>query len=177
MKKLYLIRHAKSSWSNHELEDIDRPLNDRGKHDAPRMGKYLAHRAEKAEIIFSSPALRAISTARAIQENWKSPSNIEEEVKLYEGNTSEILDLINQIDDAISWTRFSQPHDYSLGKLLLTRRYNVPLGLAILQFNKNAGVRSKLNGNLPILQFPKNLKSINCQKTKLEKQSFPKLHP
>ena len=163
MKKLYLIRHAKSSWSNHELEDIDRPLNDRGKHDAPRMGKYLAHRAEKAEIIFSSPALRAISTARAIQENWKSPSKIEEKVKLYEGNTSEILDLINQIEDTLESVGlvFHNPMITHLVNYLTNSDIpNVPTaGLAILQFNKECWSEIEVGtGNLLDFAVPKELK-------------------
>ena len=66
MKTLLLIRHAKSSWDDPALPDKDRPLNDRGRRDAPKMGKRLAKRGVKPDLILSSPALRALRTAEII---------------------------------------------------------------------------------------------------------------
>lgn len=66
MKTLVLVRHAKSSWSKPGLEDRDRPLSRRGKGDAPRMGKRLAKRGVKPDLVLSSPARRALATARLI---------------------------------------------------------------------------------------------------------------
>ncbi|MEO6583780.1 MAG: histidine phosphatase family protein [Ferruginibacter sp.] len=65
MKTIFLIRHAKSSWANFDLDDINRPLNDRGKEDAPAMAKRLLKREEKIDMYVSSPAKRAIQTALA----------------------------------------------------------------------------------------------------------------
>jgi hypothetical protein len=59
MKTLFLIRHAKSSWDDTALPDKDRPLGDRGRRDAPKMGKRLAKRDVKPDLILSSPARRA----------------------------------------------------------------------------------------------------------------------
>jgi len=59
MKTLVLVRHAKSSWSDPSLEDKDRPLNERGKRDAPAMGKRLADAGVKPDLILSSSARRA----------------------------------------------------------------------------------------------------------------------
>ena len=64
MKTLYLIRHAKSDWGNPLLADIDRPLNERGKRDAPRMAQRLLDRGELPGLLISSPARRAFRTAR-----------------------------------------------------------------------------------------------------------------
>ncbi len=64
MKSLLLCRHAKSSWSDITLADIDRPLNKRGKRDAPLMGARLAMLGVKPDAIVSSPARRAYKTAR-----------------------------------------------------------------------------------------------------------------
>ncbi len=64
MKSLLLCRHAKSSWSDTTLADIDRPLNKRGKRDAPLMGARLAMLGVKPDAIVSSPARRAYKTAR-----------------------------------------------------------------------------------------------------------------
>lgn len=64
VKQLYLIRHAKSSWSHPELEDFDRPLNKRGKKNAPLMAGRLSSRGITPQRIVSSPARRARKTAR-----------------------------------------------------------------------------------------------------------------
>ena len=53
MKKLYIIRHAKSSWDNPEMDDLDRPLNKRGKRDAPQMGKRL--KEKEVELLKTVP--------------------------------------------------------------------------------------------------------------------------
>ena len=64
MRRLLLVRHAKSSRDDPALADRDRPLNERGLHDAPRMGERLAKRDLRPDLIVSSPALRALTTAR-----------------------------------------------------------------------------------------------------------------
>ncbi len=66
MKTLYLIRHAKSSWEDMTLTDQERPLNKRGKRDAPRIGQYLHQKKILPQLVISSPANRALSTARII---------------------------------------------------------------------------------------------------------------
>ena len=66
MKNLYLIRHAKSSWDDPLQDDFDRPLNDRGMRDAPRMGKRLKEKDLHPDMILSSPANRALSTCMQI---------------------------------------------------------------------------------------------------------------
>ena len=66
MKCLTLIRHAKSDWNRNNLADFDRPLNQRGKKAAPKMGRRLAERGIIPELLISSPAKRARKTARLI---------------------------------------------------------------------------------------------------------------
>lgn len=68
MKRLLIIRHAKSSWANTRLSDFDRPLNDRGFRDAPRVGRELLERGERFDLMLSSPAKRALTTAQLIAE-------------------------------------------------------------------------------------------------------------
>src|SRR5882757_1193613 len=63
MKTLLLVRHAKSSWDNAQLNDMDRPLNDRGKRDAPVMAQRLIEANIKIDLFVSSPARRARNTA------------------------------------------------------------------------------------------------------------------
>lgn len=65
MKQLVLVRHAKSSWKEPGIADLDRPLNERGRRDAPRMAERLAARGACFDAILSSPAVRAFATAEA----------------------------------------------------------------------------------------------------------------
>jgi RNA polymerase sigma factor (sigma-70 family) len=74
MKTLFLIRHAKSSWDDIALPDKDRSLNDRGRRDAPKMGKRLAKRDVTPDLILSSPARRALTTKRAAAVSLDTPS-------------------------------------------------------------------------------------------------------
>lgn len=62
MTRLILVRHAKSDWGDPELEDFDRPLNKRGRHDAPRIGAWLTGRGHRAEAGLISSANRAVQT-------------------------------------------------------------------------------------------------------------------
>ncbi|GAA1678713.1 SixA phosphatase family protein [Microbacterium lacus] len=65
MIRLVLVRHAKSDWGDPSLDDHDRPLNDRGLRDAPRMARALAETGFRPDVIRSSTALRARTTAEA----------------------------------------------------------------------------------------------------------------
>ena len=64
MKTLLILRHAKSSWDNPDLRDYDRPLNKRGKKDAPRMGKHIKTAKLIPDRILTSSAKRARKTAK-----------------------------------------------------------------------------------------------------------------
>ncbi len=66
MLELFLLRHAKSSWDDPEVSDFDRPLNKRGKEDAPKMGEHLASVGVRPDLIVASPAKRAKKTAKAV---------------------------------------------------------------------------------------------------------------
>jgi phosphohistidine phosphatase len=95
MKTLYLVRHAKSSWTDPSLADFHRPLNKRGRRDAPAMGQRLAENKIKVDAIWSSPALRAVQTAELLAPSLKVPRKcIEQHERLY---TSSIKDLFAEI--------------------------------------------------------------------------------
>jgi phosphohistidine phosphatase len=100
MKKLYVIRHAKSSWDNTNLPDFDRPLNDRGKRDAPRMGKRLKEKSITPELMLSSPAKRALSTCKRIAEALGFPKEkIKADRTLYHADEEDILSVIRTVSD------------------------------------------------------------------------------
>ncbi len=101
MKILYIIRHAKSSWDNPDLSDFDRPLNDRGKKDAPRMGKRLKERRVTPDIMLSSPATRALVTCQEIAKVLGFPKDkIKTDKRLYHANEDQILKVIQELKDS-----------------------------------------------------------------------------
>lgn len=101
MKRLYVIRHAKSSWSDPALGDFERRLNRRGKRDAPFMGTRLKEGGAKPDMIVSSPARRAVKTARAIAKALGFPTGkIVEEMTVYEASLHDLLAVVRKIPDA-----------------------------------------------------------------------------
>jgi phosphohistidine phosphatase len=102
MKVLYLLRHAKSSWAEAGLSDRQRPLNKRGLHDAPVMGKRFAERGESLQRVVSSPALRARTTAELFSETCAFPaSGIAQEENLYFLGNRSIENVILSQDDRL----------------------------------------------------------------------------
>ncbi|MCC3153281.1 histidine phosphatase family protein [Hymenobacter sp. BT770] len=100
MKTLYLLRHAKSSWSFNELSDQERPLNDRGRDDAPAMGKALAKRHIRPDLVVSSPAVRAMSTAVLVAREMEYPHDkIVVEPGIYGADVDGLLDVIHNLPD------------------------------------------------------------------------------
>jgi phosphohistidine phosphatase len=100
MKSLYVVRHAKSSWADPDKSDFDRGLNERGKRDAPRMAKRLKEKDIHPDLILSSPAKRAFSTAKRIAEVLSYPKkNIKTDQKLYHASEDTILSVIHSIKD------------------------------------------------------------------------------
>jgi phosphohistidine phosphatase len=65
LKRLTLVRHAKSDWGDPRLEDFERPLNARGERDAPEMARRLRESGPRPTLIITSPAVRALATAKA----------------------------------------------------------------------------------------------------------------
>ncbi len=97
MKTLYLLRHAKSSWKDAKLSDIDRPLNKRGKEDAPAMGKRLQKLAVKPDFIISSPAKRAFKTIQVIAPLLGyTEKSIKIDMRLYGANVEELIRTIQE---------------------------------------------------------------------------------
>jgi len=103
MKQLLLVRHAKSSWANPGQADFDRPLNERGHKDAPMMAKRILDRDIQIDLIISSNALRALTTARYFATvNGIAISDIVEHDFLYHAPPERFLKAILQIPDEIN---------------------------------------------------------------------------
>ena len=109
MKTVLIVRHAKSSWANEGQPDIERPLNDRGKKDAPEMAKRAKKRLEKIDLFVSSPAKRAHKTAKLFAEEFEVDKEKIMIVKgLYEAAPAAFYSAIEQLpNDVVSTALFS----------------------------------------------------------------------
>ena len=100
MKTLYLVRHAKSDWAIDSISDIDRPLNARGYNDSKKMSLLLKEKKLIPDLIITSPAIRAVSTALIFCRNLNlNPSEIIIEQGLYETNVKQYLKIITETND------------------------------------------------------------------------------
>lgn len=100
-RQLYLMRHAKSSWK-YPLEDLDRPLNQRGADDAPRMGERLARRQVSLDLIVTSHALRAVRTAVAVAQKLSLPHHrIQIQPRLYTESAEALIRLIHELESSL----------------------------------------------------------------------------
>ena len=117
MKTLYLIRHAKSDWNN-GLKDFDRPLSGRGISDASRIGKHLLNEGVVPNLILSSSANRAISTARLIAaEMVYAVEKIEENKNLYHASPKEMAREIWKVSNEVE-TLFVFGHNPGISELI-----------------------------------------------------------
>jgi len=94
-RKLFIVRHGKSSWDHEGLEDIDRPLATRGIRNAGEMAKRLLAKNLLPQLILSSPASRALNTALIMSKSWDlSAENLRIIEALYMADLSEIEQVI-----------------------------------------------------------------------------------
>lgn len=101
MKEILLMRHAKSSWKDDRLSDFERPLNKRGKKNAPQMGELLLQEGLLPDIIVSSAAKRAIQTAKLVQEACTYSGEILAYEDLYHAEINDYISVLAVLDDGI----------------------------------------------------------------------------
>ncbi len=101
-RRLFIIRHGKSSWENQGLDDIDRPLAERGIRNASEMAKRLLDRGAVPELILSSPASRALNTALIMLRTWDlEPGRLQIHDPLYMAYRKEIEVLVSEVPPEI----------------------------------------------------------------------------
>ena len=97
-KLLYLVRHAKSSWKEPGLTDFERPLNKRGKRDLVTMSKRMHKRKDQVDIIITSPAVRALTTADGFAKRLEvPPAQFIRDIQIYEASTANLLGVIQRL--------------------------------------------------------------------------------
>ena len=161
MKTLYLIRHAKSSWE-YDLPDAERPLNDRGENDAHLMGKFLGDLDKTIDLVMSSPANRAYTTAKIITKYLGvKEENILINKDLYDFSGNQVLKVIKSTSDEIERLLiFGHNHAFTSLANMLGDKYidNLPTGGFVeIQFEENEWNNISVGKNLLSI-FPKMLK-------------------
>ncbi len=160
MKTLYLIRHAKSDWSEENKADLDRGLSKRGSKDLKLMGSYLLGKEIKPDLILSSPALRAKLTAKKISKKIKYDKDIKYIDKLYMPDPETILDILSDQKDK-NKKIFVINHNPALTELanMLTDESidNVPtLGIVAIKFDiKKWKDIKETKGKMDLFVYPK----------------------
>jgi phosphohistidine phosphatase len=100
MRVLTIVRHAKSSWDYSELSDFERPLNDRGRRDAPAMAQRLARLPPRPDRLLSSPAVRALTTATLFAEALGFRfEDIAVNARIYDASLGTLLKVVAGLDD------------------------------------------------------------------------------
>ena len=99
MKRLSIMRHAKSDWSGVALDDFDRPLNDRGWKTARRMGKELVHRAIRFDLVIASPAARVRETIDGLTEKLELKAEIRFEPRMYSASGQTLLEIVRNLPE------------------------------------------------------------------------------
>ncbi|MBA9078353.1 MULTISPECIES: SixA phosphatase family protein [Rufibacter] len=163
MKTLYLVRHAKSSWEFEDLSDHDRPLNKRGRSDAPLIGQELADRKVELDLIISSSAVRALSTATLLAKELEfEPEKIGVQEELYRIDAESLLLFIQSLPDEYNRVMLvgHNPTFTEITNQLSPEKTiaNLPTaGVAAFSFDVNYwGQAGPDNAKLLFLDFPKN---------------------
>lgn len=164
MKIVYLIRHAKSSWEDSSLSDFDRPLNKRGKKDAPFMSKIIKDKIDKPDLIYTSPAKRAFSTAIQIADTLEfSIKDIISDMNIYDAGVSDIIRILNSIsNEKNSIMIFGHNPALTMTSNYLSNKHidNIPTcGFVQINFNCTdwASITGNM-GNLVLFEYPKKYK-------------------
>lgn len=163
MKTLYLTRHAKSSWKHPNLSDFERPLNKRGKHDAPLMGAFLKNNRISPDLILSSPAKRALQTAKILAKELEYPhEKILTNQRIYLADIDTLEDIIQNVTDDFQHLMLigHNPGLTHLANYLSDARIaNIPTtGIAEIHFDVNQWRKiMAMSGKLVSFDYPKKL--------------------
>lgn len=161
-KQLLIIRHAKSDWGEAGLKDFDRSLNKRGERDAPEMAKRLLKKNIVPQRLVSSPAKRALTTAKHFAEMFNINKNlIQQEKDIYEASLTDLMKVINALDSQFELIALFG-HNPGLTNLVQhlceARIYDIPTcGIVLIEFPfDDWKMISGNTGEMVFFDFPKN---------------------
>ncbi len=162
-KQLFLCRHAKSSWDDASLSDVERPLNKRGRRDAPEMGRRLAERGLLPDLILASHATRAWTTAEAYADRLGyPPDRIQVDPGLYTATAASLLALVRALEPRLGRVLLvgHNPECTAFANLLGNLDIdNLPTGgIVALEFHTRSWQEILPGqGQLLFVDFPKNV--------------------
>ncbi len=161
MKTLLLLRHAKSSWTDPDLQDFERPLNHRGRRAAPLIGRFILQEGFVPDLILSSPAERARQTIALIVETAHLAGELRYDERIYEASAESLLEVISQAEDRFA-TLLLVGHNPGMEDLLLllsgeTGRMPTSALAAITFDTEKWGKVKEHKGRLKSLTTPKDL--------------------
>jgi phosphohistidine phosphatase len=161
-KHLLLVRNGKSDKDNIHLKDFDRPLNHRGNKNAVAMAEKLKNKQITTPFIISSPALRALSTAKHFARVWNLPQEeIQTDINIYEANITALLQVVNGLkDEADHIALFGHNPGFTdfANYLSDAKIYNMPTsGVVMIKFDVDSWQEiSHHSGTMVLFEFPKN---------------------
>ena len=141
MKRLAVLRHAKSSWDDSNLDDFDRPLNERGWKSARRIGRELADRGMRFDLVLASTALRVRETLQGVQEAVDFSAPIRFEQDMYLAGTQTLVELIRRLPGTVQ-APLLVGHNPGLERLLVE-----------LTRDDDHGLRRRIAGKYPTGAF------------------------
>jgi len=161
-KTLLILRHAKSSWEFADLSDHDRPLSSRGKRDAPRIGRKLLKEGLIPQLIISSPAVRAYSTAEKVAKASGYDGEISVESSLYGSGYKEYLNVLQVQNDQYDLIMLvgHNPHAEQLLEILTGKMITMPtctVAYVRLPIRRWKEVKAQTKGELVNIWRPKEL--------------------
>ena len=147
MKRLAILRHAKSSWDDPGLDDFNRPLNERGWKAARRIGRELKRRGFSFDLVLSSPAARTRETIDGLQEKYDFVAPIKFEPRLYGASEETLLELVKELPEEVK-SPLIVGHNPGLEQLITS-----------LAGDDDNGLRERVAGKFPtgalaILELP-----------------------
>lgn len=165
MKKLFLIRHAKSSWKHEGVLDMDRPLKGRGIRDAYNSAQWLNEQSDSPQLILSSPATRALHTAIIFSKGLGYPmAEIKIVEQLYEATLQDLTKVVKSIEDECE-SAMVFGHNPTVtnfvNRCIDHRINNVPTtGVACLKFDINSWAELNEKAELLFFDYPKRHKNF-----------------
>jgi phosphohistidine phosphatase len=137
MTILTVLRHAKSSWDQHGIDDFDRSLNERGRKAAKLVGRELKRRQFRFDQVIASPAVRVRETLDELAKGYDQKLDVRFDERMYGASVETLLDLVRRISGEVH-APLLVGHNPGLQELLLK-----------LAREDDSGLRSKLAAKYP----------------------------